>query len=342
MKRFLWAGIIIGIIVVNTAIVPAFFKNYEGVTEYINNDNVSNNFLDLSKQAMNISETNETIQNNVNISHIINNALFDNIEDIKENRALYDDEVERRILLQKKYYEDNLRPTKIMADMTNQDRLYYDSSDNILIYPEDTMTDDELLAIIDFNASINNILSQNLSKLSDTDISSSDAEKIAFEAIKKFYDLDSLSDFKCISSYNNTDINSSIATCWSVILEKEDKSYFADINPKNGNILSIDSYESGRNSKFKDVSDVSSEYLEDLKNISVKSLNLQDKNIKSFVQYVPVIKGKSICTLLETNQGGCYIVELGFPDKEKIGYYYYENREKAEEIIKDNILKKFN
>lgn len=107
-------------------------------------------------------------------------------------RVETDAEINRRLVLEDQYVYDGLRPEQLLPLEPGQEGLYLDLKNNTYMYPERTLTDEELLQLIDWSyrtfyvASKRNVntppMPQNISK--------AEAEALAAESVRKLFDAD--------------------------------------------------------------------------------------------------------------------------------------------------------
>jgi hypothetical protein len=298
--------------------------------------------------------------------------IISDISEIKESREYFDDEKERIQPLKEKYNSGLIKPTKKMEERTEQDGLYFDSTNNIIFYPEKVMTDDELVTIIDFDATINNFISCNNDTNSvETELTSENAVSVAKNYISSFYGYD-LSNFVCVGSAGGTidgDENAEKSFCtntfktvngdsvtvidesgdepfWTVVFQRvdDDVMIFVDVRANDGSLLSIDTYDNEFFSKCTDASDISEKELSLFKEEAKKTVGelCKTKEIVSTKQYIPNPGRNSVYTLCELNTGEYYEVELSYPECKKISCYYYGDKNTADTKTENKAYKILN
>jgi len=196
MKKFYFIALLLIIIVANVIIFNTVLKKDNTVE--VNRSDIENKHL---SECVFSDITDKDINYDFfNVNYTNKYALVSNISDIKENRNFYDNEKNRILELRESYYNGTNKPFKKIYEQ-NDSELYFDSDNNVLNYPKRSMTDEELLALIDFNTIINVYLSQNRPAESESQISAEYAENIAKKSLKNFYEKD-ISEFNCEYSSN--------------------------------------------------------------------------------------------------------------------------------------------
>jgi hypothetical protein len=259
-----------------------------------------------------------------------------------------------------------------MEERSEQDGLYFDSTNNIIFYPEKVMSDDELVTIIDFDATINNFISCNNDVTSsETELTNENAVSVAKNYISSFYGYD-LSNFVCVGCVENTingNENADESFCtntfksvdgdsitvidkvsdepfWTVVFQRvdDDVMIFTDIRANDGSLLSIDLYDNEFLSKCTDASEISEKELSLFKEGSEKTVKdlCKTKEIVSTKQYIPNPGRNSVYTLCELNTGEYYEVELSYPECKKISCYYYVDKNTADTKTENKLYKILN
>ncbi|MBQ8942365.1 MAG: hypothetical protein IJ062_11070 [Firmicutes bacterium] len=165
-----------------------------------------------------------------------------------------------------------------------------------------------------------------------------DAESMAKKYLENFFEVD-LTDYMCTSTYNRDEYGI-VMEMWSVMFEKDEKVYFADIDPYNGKILSLDVYDTEINKNSKPTESISEEELETKFRLpseqAARSMQ-NDRQPAAYRQYTRQPKGESVVTLFKFAQGDGCEVELSYPSGQKIGYKYYKDRQTMNFQTKDSI-----
>ncbi len=360
MKKYVFSVVAV-VAVLNAVCVPYFLKKYKGsgfctnqITQVSGAELIKNDESMLYKEPFG------------------KDKIISDISEIKESREYFDDEKERIQPLKEKYNSGLIKPTKKMEERTEQDGLYFDSINNIIFYPEKVMTDDELVTIIDFDATINNFISCNNNVSSvETEVTSENAVSIAKNYISSFYGYD-LSNFVCVGSAGSTidgDENDEKSFCtntfktvagdsvtvidesgdepfWTVVFQRvdDDVMIFADIRANDGGLLSIDTYDNELLSKCTDASGISEKELSLFKEEAEKTVKdlSKGKEIVSTKQYIPTPGRNSVYTLCELNTGEYYEVELSYPEGKKISCYYYGDKNTADTKTENKAYKMLN
>lgn len=107
-------------------------------------------------------------------------------------REITDAEVNRRRVLEDRYVYDGLRPKQMLPLKPGQAALYLDLETNTYTYPERSMTDEELLQLIDWSYRLTYIASrQNQAETPEPQkISQAEAEALAANSVHKLFDAD--------------------------------------------------------------------------------------------------------------------------------------------------------
>lgn len=116
--------------------------------------------------------------------------------------------------------------------------------------------------------------------------------------------------------------------------------YFADVDSKNGSLLSADIYDSNIWSESSQVSDVTEKELDEYEADSlnhIKNIIGENINLKCKKQYA-ASKGESISTIFVDKEGHFYEIESSYPLKNVVSYKYYENEVELNNKTKDNII----
>jgi hypothetical protein len=102
-------------------------------------------------------------------------------------------EINRRQVLDDKYVYDGLRPKQQLPLKAGQADLYLDLETNTYTYPERSMTDEELLQLIDWYYRLNYFVSKRnptVPQLQPQKISQVEAEALASDSVRKLFDAD--------------------------------------------------------------------------------------------------------------------------------------------------------
>lgn len=107
-------------------------------------------------------------------------------------RELTDSEINRRRVLEDKYVYEGLRPKQILPLEPGHAELYVDLETNTYTYPERTLTDEELLQLIDWSYRLNYAASKRnvTTPAIPHDISKEDAANAAAKSVRKLFDGD--------------------------------------------------------------------------------------------------------------------------------------------------------
>ncbi|WP_151736929.1 hypothetical protein [Paenibacillus tengchongensis] len=107
-------------------------------------------------------------------------------------RDITEAEVNRRLVLEDGYVYDGLRPKELLPLVPGQAEFYLDLDNNIYTYPERTMTDEELLQLIDWSYRLNYVLSSRSVTAPPVaqNISKTEAEELAAESVNKLFEGD--------------------------------------------------------------------------------------------------------------------------------------------------------
>ncbi|WP_239004688.1 hypothetical protein [Paenibacillus tepidiphilus] len=104
-------------------------------------------------------------------------------------REMTESEVNRRLVLEDGYVYDGLRPKELLPLQPGQAPLYLDLENNTYAYPERTMTDEELLQLIDWSYRLNYALSSRHVTAPPIlqNITEEEAEVLAAESVRKLF-----------------------------------------------------------------------------------------------------------------------------------------------------------
>lgn len=107
-------------------------------------------------------------------------------------REISDSEVNRRRVLDDRYVYDGLRPKQQLPLKPGQAEMYLDLETNTYTYPERSMTDEELLQLIDWSYRLTYIASkQNVTiPPAPQKVSQAQAEALAADSVRKLFDSD--------------------------------------------------------------------------------------------------------------------------------------------------------
>ena len=269
-------------------------------------------------------------ENHIANYDLIHNPLFD-AENIKYSRDYIGDELNRRDKLSYEYQWNNMRPSKSMSERTADEGMYFDISNNMVVYPERELTDDEILALVEFQFDINSLYEQNRAKPVSGMISEQEAVETAKNEILYFYGAVS-SDYNISCGYNEAgeDGYGSDKNVFSVMFEPVDMPYleeqntdyhvyFVDIEAETGNVITVDSYYSGMGDETEEVKSLSDTERADFEKKSREVMrNIPNLgNVKE--QYINPSGERSVCTVFELD-GKELKVELTYPNMEKVGW----------------------
>lgn len=250
-------------------------------------------------------------------------------ENIKYSRDYNDEEIQNYQKMNYEYYWNDKRPLKSLQDRKKSDGLYFDVDENMVVYPKRMLNDDELLAIVEFNADINSLYRENWATPNESSIREERAKDIAEEEIIKFFG-DNILNYNISCGYNEEEVGDNVNGVYLVMFEPinmpyldEAKAdyyvYFVDIDAGSGEVISVDSYYSHRNSETKEVSALSES---DKNNYELKSREAM-KNVVSLEkvndQYISKVYKRTVFTVFESKDGN-YKVELSYPDMKKVGW----------------------
>jgi len=333
MKKFYFILLLVVLIVTNVVIFNTTLKKNNSVevnrTDLEDKQSSEYQFSDITNKDINYDF--------FNVNYTNKYALVSNISEIKENRGFYDDEKKRILKLKESYYNGTNKPFKKIYEQDGSG-LYFDSSNNTINYPERSMTDEELLSLIDFNAIINVYLSQNRPSESESQISAEKAKNISKKALESFYNKD-ISEFNCEYALNKKDNFNSLF--YTISYENNGVIYFSDINADNGKLLNLSLYDHELLKNNQSVNKISKEVSENFKNKSINALKRLGFEGKYITQYIPKLKGKSIYTVFDCGDYICEI-ELSYPKSNEMEYLVYQNKEQAKKEINNKALKYIN
>lgn len=262
---------------------------------------------------------------------------------IPSSRELTKSESKRLDKLNQKYLYEGVRPEEALS-YENRDGFYFDESLIMICFPENEMTDEQILRFIDFIAKLNYIYKQNANVRNvdyDQNITKDQAERIAEEFTEGFYNI-KLSEMNCYSEL----LPAKNTYKWSVVyepkyvytLDEQEKPYwlyFIDLDADSGNILYVDSYYSYREKESKTVNKLTLEEKEQFINAArdvLTRINIKD-GLKEEVIYIPNVDGQSICTFFKSTNDEFYGIELSYPDKKLISYRYCEDEKTMRETV---------
>ena len=347
-KKISIVAVILGVIILNIGIVSKLFTNYEDISIIKNqegsSENIEYSFENINKDILHMNYIKTLDQ--TKITKLNFTPIISRIEDISNNRNYYDSEKEQLPQMYHNYFNEGIRASSKIDNIHIKDSVYYDSEKNMLIYPDKAMSDDDLLKIIDFNVSINLLLSQNITTPDvDLDISANDAEKIATEMVEILYNINPI-DFNISSGFNERDELKFWSISFepvnvSIFLESEYISYFVDVDSRTGSIVYIDSYDGNRNDKTEEISEVNNLVAKSFATESNKILQKIKPNsdFKLCEQYIPILKMRSIYSVFKTQEGIYCEVELEYPSKDLIGFKMYSNEDEYKFYTQNKVSK---
>ncbi|WP_342440073.1 hypothetical protein NSS79_15815 [Paenibacillus sp. FSL L8-0436] len=107
-------------------------------------------------------------------------------------REMTESEVNRRLVLDDQYVYDGLRPKQKLPLKPGQAEVYLDLETNTYTYPERSLTDEELLQLIDWSYRVNYILSKRnvTAPPLPQEFSKAEAQVLAAESVRKLFDAD--------------------------------------------------------------------------------------------------------------------------------------------------------
>lgn len=114
------------------------------------------------------------------------------LEPGNSGREITEAEVNRRLVLEDKYVYEGLRPEQPLPLKAGQAEVYVDLKTHTYTYPERTMTDEELLQLIDWSYRLNYIAARHnvTAPPLAQDISEAKAKQLAAESVYKLFDAD--------------------------------------------------------------------------------------------------------------------------------------------------------
>lgn len=112
--------------------------------------------------------------------------------EITESRPMTEDEMNRRLILQDQYLYDGLRPKQPLPLKPGQAEHYWDLDKNRIVYPNRTLTDEELLETTDWYYRMDYAMSKRniVTPLDSKDLSQTDAVALATTSVKKLFGAD--------------------------------------------------------------------------------------------------------------------------------------------------------
>lgn len=282
------------------------------------------------EQTNTISNSNAAERGYIANYDLIHDPLFD-AENIKYSRDYIGDELNRIDKLIYEYQWNNMKPSKSMNERTADEGMYFDIKNNMVVYPERELTDDEILALVEFQADINSLYEQNRGKPVNGMISEQEAVETAKNEILYFYGVVS-SDYNISCGYNEAgeDGYGPDKNMFSVMFEPVDMPYlaeqstdyhvyFVDIEAETGDVITVDSYYSGMKADTEEVNSLTA----DEKSAFEKKSREVMRNIPNLgnvkEQYINPSGGRSVCTVFELD-GKELKVELTYPNMEKVGW----------------------
>ncbi len=268
---------------------------------------------------------------NVNLekgNKLIYDPLFD-VDNISYSRSFYKSEIERREKINYEYSYNKAMPSKTMDERVKEDGLYFDREKNMVVLPERELTDDEILALCDFAANINTLFEKNRPHPTEDMITNEDAEKIAEEEVKAFYNAE-LKNFNMDCAYigdiGREEGSCAYSVCFSPInepyLAEEKKPYYVyivDIDACTGETLSVDSYYSRQKSEWKKVDTLSEKEKEQF----IEKSRLAMKGIAQlgiFKEQHIYEHGQNVVITSFYNGAEIYEVALSYPDMYNVGW----------------------
>ncbi|CAM4426088.1 hypothetical protein PATY110618_14460 [Paenibacillus typhae] len=107
-------------------------------------------------------------------------------------REITEAEINRRLVLEDQYVYEGLRPEQPLPLKAGQAEVYVDIETHTYTYPERTMTDEELLQLIDWSYRLNYIAARHNVTVPPLaqDISEAEAKRLAAESVNKLFDAD--------------------------------------------------------------------------------------------------------------------------------------------------------
>lgn len=272
----------------------------------------------------------------------------DNSSKMNESRELTQNENERMLKLRNQYYQENLMPKMYLIYNAESILPKYNFEKNEIIYPTEEMTDEQLLQLIDFSASLShftqidfNSAQSKLKEKSMLVLSEEDIKNNMIEHIEKLYNV-SISDMNINFNFQDGFWNLFVEPKNINALREQKKIYWiysANTDDNSSEIIEIDSYYSSRKIEDSKVPENLSEEENDLfskkaKEILISNI-LYDKDVDEVLEIEKYISsesnGTSIRVVFLVSNANCYDIELAYPSKAVIGYNYYENREKYDE-----------
>lgn len=303
---------------------------------------------DKNEKIQNVNQNYEQEQNEKTFDYltyedeIIYSKIIENDKSAKmgESRELTVNELEKSFKLRKAYYAENLMPTNYL--IYNKDNILpqYTFEKNEIIYPSEEMTDDELLQIIDFSASLTHFMQVDFNKTqnelkqnSNLVLSEEEIKNNMIEHIEKLYNI-SISDMNINFNFQDGFWNLFAEPKNIDTLRVQEKTYCiytANTDDKTSEITEIDSYYSSRKLEDSKVPENLSDTENDLfskkaKEILINNI-LYDKNIDDIVEVTKYSsnesKDTSIRVVFLVSENDYYNIELSYPSCAVIGYKHY-------------------